>query len=68
VLLTAAALVTVFTVAAGSRSAAAPASVSPTPLESPCVCKSEGDAGHPPPHGLLLVADRAPEVPCIQGG
>jgi hypothetical protein len=37
--------------------------------EAPCICKSDTDGGtRPKPHGLLLVADRDPAPPCVQGG
>ena len=36
---------------------------------APHLCKSGGDGGtKPKPHGLLMVAGRADEPPCAQGG
>lgn len=70
-LLAAVALVTAFTVAAGSRSAPAKGAQVPALLDPPALCKSGTDGGSRPVHGLLMVADRVdrdPELPCMQGG
>ncbi|HVE83090.1 MAG TPA: hypothetical protein VND93_09605 [Myxococcales bacterium] len=48
-------------VAGGTRPA-------PRPAEAPCVCKADSDGGSRPTHGLLMVADRDPALPCVQGG
>lgn len=68
-LLTASVLAAALAVAAGPQKAPAH---KPTPTgldEAPCVCKSDADGGtRPKPHGLLLVADRVPATPCVQGG
>lgn len=68
-LLTASVLAAALAVAAGPPKAPAHGTHPSGLDEAPCVCKSDPDAGtRPKPHGLLLVADRAPEPPCVQGG
>jgi len=69
-LLAAAALVAALAVVAGSRSA--PGRVHApglTGTDPSWLCKPDSDAGtRPKPHGLLMVADREPGLPCAQGG
>ena len=67
-LVTASALAAALAVAAGSRDA--PVGAFPPGVDDPpVVCKSGSDGGtKPKPHGLLMVADHGPVMPCAQGG
>ena len=69
VLLIAFVLVGGLALATGSPEVKFPAEFPPSPEEVSPLCKSAGDAGTKVrPHGLLMVADRVPALPCAQGG